>query len=468
MLRNLPLILFLLTCTYPYTNSTPLEFDIGIITTTSANTDKFLIFADYRGYDIFRLSQSVYVLKAVIGSPAQTFVFMLDTSSYVTWVAEISARGGDFDYKTKYVPYKSKYYSSEGHEKYLKYDGHTIKGYEIYDTITFEGQNTNQPMKFVGATSGDVRNTQDFDGVIGLGRVYNENTEDPEFSFVKRQLLFRKKQVFSFKPKSSQRSSFFIGDYHDDFLRKEYAKCEVPTDLTNSWGCKMSHIFIGPTITQKSFKADSLPLDIGIMITSGAEGITAPLSTWEYFEAKYFKQLIEKKTCEKISAQGKIAVSCLKSFNPNRLPPLYIVVNGYALQISATNLFVKDRKPFLDKAIFVVIFDESYKYLKVGQPLFYENHILFDQDNNLIGFSGNYKEISKLEEGKDEKKEEDKNKKDEQENDYDKNYYTDKAIMVLLIIVAVIVVIGMIIYCIARKRRLAAQQQIGYRSSNLL
>jgi hypothetical protein len=498
MLTRSVITLFLIFTSFlSYTNSELLEYDMDIVTTSYENNNHS-IFLEYLDFDVARLTQTLFVIDGNIGIPYQRFKFTLDTSSYATWVAEISAREGDFGLKQKYIPYKSKYYSSEGQEKYLKYPEYTIRGYELYDVISLSRSMPSKPMKFVGATAGRIRNSRDFDGSIGLGRVYNDDSQPSEFSFIKYLLDqgLITKQVFSFQSLSNKNEGkFYIGEYHSDF-KKDYAKCEVPTGTSTVWGCMLSHVFAGE-LTKKTFDDGALPVDMGVIITTGTEGIIAPMSLWDYFEHNYFKKFLDSKQCEKVSGPGKIAVTCDKYFPVYDLPPLYIVVNGYGLKLSPVNLFIRGRPGFEDKNICVIIFNDNYSYLLMGQPLFYDNHILFDQEKNLIAFYGDYKEISKLEDegkGKDDdkdKKDDDKHKDEDKDKDGgkdkkdgdkdkdgDKHNDADQAsssgkglgigwvLFIVIIIVIVVAGIGLIIFCINRKHRLAAQQMSSH--SNLI
>jgi hypothetical protein len=208
------------------------------------------------------------------------------------------------------------------------------------------------------------------------------------------------KQIFSFKPVSDEKGKFYIGEYHSDF-NKDYAKCNIYDKGNNiaklQWACRLAYIVTGD-ISKESFLTNAYSQYQDFIIDSGSAVIIAPSDSLSYFTNNLLKGAIEKGECHKYSYQSFKTFICTL-LDVDALPPVYFVLNGYGIKISAKYLFVQGYAS--DKLSFNIIFKDDMEFWLIGQPLFYENHILFDNENNLVAFSGEFKDFTEFTSDKD-------------------------------------------------------------------
>jgi hypothetical protein len=487
-----PVILLTIICIYSYTYTAPLEYDIEIKRSTGIakefKNQGIFLEDQYQALDLFRLGSTLYLINLNIGSPLQTFSVALDTGSFITWVADKEASGKLHD-RTKYNPGVSKYYVKSD-DKEIEYASFKIDGYIFSDVISFNDNPGQKPMKLLAGKNltSPGMDKSPFDGLIGLGRNYDDKISqcNSEYSIIKNlydQKLISK-QIFSFQPVSEDKGKFYIGDYHADF-NKDHAKCNLYKGTADAiWACRLSYILIGET-TKETFQSKAYKQYQEFIIDSGSEASLAPESAYSYFEQNLFNDLLATGKCQKETKMFTDFFTCPEDFNFDNVPPVYFVLNGYALKISAKHLFLKNNNNFKGKLVFGILFIRGLNLWLMGQPLFYENHILFDYEKSLVAFSGDYKDFSEFTNDNDvdgnkdkDKKDEDKDKKDDDKSKDDKGVdkvtSSDKGIGIgwvfVIVITAVIAVvgIGLIIFCMCmnRKRRLAAQQMSS--QSNLL
>jgi hypothetical protein len=190
------------------------------------------------------------LIKLNIGSPLQTFTVNLNTGSFITWVADKEA-GYKLEDRTKYQPSVSEYYIKDGEYKEIEYASFSINGYIFSDVISFNDNPGHKPMKLLAAKNFFSRVTvkSPYDGIIGLGRNYDDKQFQCNFEYsIIKNLYDQKlisKQVFSFQPVSQDKGKFYIGDYHADFS-KDYAKCNLYLKGVNNMigTCRLSYILI--------------------------------------------------------------------------------------------------------------------------------------------------------------------------------------------------------------------------------
>jgi hypothetical protein len=266
------------------------------------------------------------LIKLNIGSPLQTFSFALDTGSFITWVADKDAYGKLGD-RTKYKPGLSKYYI-KGDDKEIEYATFKINGYVFNDVISFDENPGRKSMKLLAAkflTSPGMDKLY-FDGLIGLGRNYNDEGSQSNFEYSIIKNLYDQKRisrrVFSFQPISEDKGKFYIGDYHADF-GKDYAKCNLYNGTANMlWTCRLSYVLIGET-TRDTFRSKAYKQYEEFVIDSGSEAILAPESASSYFEQNLLKDLVASGKCKKEILMLQEFYTCPEDFNFDNVPPVY-------------------------------------------------------------------------------------------------------------------------------------------------
>jgi hypothetical protein len=353
------------------------------------------------------------------------------------WVGEKTATG--LDSRTKYDPRISKHFSTEGKEFELTYGAGRAKGYLFTDVISLSEDFTNlQTFQMLAATEFNTHQILGFDGIIGLTRPFKWAEEQTEYCFIKHlysQKLIKHK-VFSFKSIGDDRGKFYIGNYPSDFSNNNYGKCELfngPSSL-QLWSCNLNHFLIGE-YNKETFNDKALVVEQEMIIDSGGHTILAPDSALQYFENNYVRHLYEQ-ACTKNETMG-ISFICPTSIDFMKLPPLSFYFNGSAMKISAKHLFMQ-HETIANKYLFVVTFYKGLNYWLAGQPIFYENHILFDMENEIIAFTetNNEKELSELNE------------------DIDSSDYT---LHIVIGVIAFIILIGIVVTIIVRRKRLSTR-----------
>jgi hypothetical protein len=440
-------LLFFLIYSIPHSNSKPLEFDINLKQTQTLNNINIYLGdeGNYTSSDIVRIQiHKYYVLNLNIGSPSQKFELMLDTGSPILWIAEKSSSG--LDHRTKYDPQTSKYYSTENKKLELFYAAGVVGGYLFKDivSLTNEIDKNLQPMNMLATTSLVSEQHVGFDGIIGLSRVYSKEdiTTQPEFSFIQHlydQGLINHK-VFSFKSIGEDKGKFYIGDYPSDF-NTGYGKCETIDRTTNKhlWTCKLSHVLIGE-YDKEAFNNKALSDESEFWIDSGGHLIVAPGSALDYFEKNYASHLYEQ-GCTWEDESGAIQFICPNVMNYSRLPSFSFFFNGSSLKIIPRHLFMQHEKK-ADKLLFVIAFIKQLNFWLVGQPVFYDNHILFDMDKQILAFTNHF------------------NSGEIESNSGD---YT---VGIVLGVLACVVLVGLVVFCIIRRKRLEMQPfRIGLNNS---
>jgi hypothetical protein len=445
-----PVILLTIFCIVSYTYTAPLEYDIEIKRSTGIvkefQNQGIFLEDQYPAIDLFRLGSALYLIKLNVGSPLQTFSVALDTGSFITWVADKDAYGV-LGARTKYQPGVSKNYVKDGGDQKIQYASFSIDGYIFSDVISFNDNPGQKPMKLLAAKYllSLGMDKSPFDGLIGLGRNYDDKQSQCNFDYsIIKNLYDQKlisKQVFSFQPVNDEKGKFYIGDYHADFS-KDYAKCNLYKGMANMlWACRLSYILIGET-TKDTFWSKAYKQYEEFIIDSGSEASLAPESAYSYFEKNLLNGLLASGKCQKETKMLQDVITCPEDSNFDDVPPVYFVLNGYALKISAKHLFLKNNPNFKGKVIFGILFIKGLNLWLMGQPLFYENHILFDYEKSLIAFSGDYKDFTEF----------------TNDNDF---MFSDYVVVFAIGIVSLIIVIGIAAVCIYRRKRMAEQQRRG-------
>jgi hypothetical protein len=397
------------------TTSKLLEYNLKLNQLPEAKTNLIFLDENYSIYDIRAFQQKYFTITIHIGLPSQEFEFVLDTSSSLSWVGEISATKG-MAKRTKYDPKMSLHFSKSNQIKNFRYEAAMLSGYIFNDLVSLSNEIISKEIRTMKllAINKVINENFAFDGILGLARSYGE--EEPGFSlmnYLGEQNLIKKK-VFSIKSIDDENGKFYVGDYHTDF-QYDYAKCKTIDSEKNKnlWTCKLAYLVSHLNdVTKEIFNEKSFAINQEVIIDSNGLGIIAPLSAFEYFEKNYFINLYKQK-CEKNASNYFVEILCPARIKLDDLPTLYLVVDGYGFKISAKNLFVGHLTTGEFELIFAVTFGETNHWI-AGQSLFNENHILFDMEKGLVAFSKNYSDFNKF---IDEKEKEEREKKEKEERE---------------------------------------------------
>jgi hypothetical protein len=153
--------------------TTPIEFDVNVKHLPAIKTNNRIL-QDNPGYDLLRPNQTVYQINLNIGSPSQSFQLMLDTGSFVTWVASIGSFG-HLSNRTQYHPNESKYYVSANESKNITYAASEVSGYVFNDVITFDNNTNTKTIKLVAVENAYPDIEVAYDGIISLCGVFQNH-----------------------------------------------------------------------------------------------------------------------------------------------------------------------------------------------------------------------------------------------------------------------------------------------------
>jgi hypothetical protein len=446
MLRITISVLSVFIYTYSLSNANLLEFDITI--NEHKQEDNKIIYLegdDYSTYDITRTKHYKYFsLNVNIGQPSQTFELMLDTGSCVPWVGADNATG--LEHRKKYYTGISKFYSTEKEPIKLNYGAGSVEGYLFNDFISLGSVTPFQgPMSFVAGSSLRTRQNVGFDGIIGLGRIYKEDSackpRQSLIAYLVDQRLVGKK-IFSFKSFDKDRGKFYIGGYHSDFNNnKNQCKTINSKRYPNAWTCKLTFIKFGDNDSFRAHVNEEVDID------SGSQYISVPLSTDFIFETFYFPFLI-KQGCQYHRSPWQGIVICPDTINFEEIPPIHLFLDDFDLKISAKHLFIS-RPEYPNEYQLAITFDKRPGY-SIG-VVFYEYHVLFDMEQQLIAFA----KFDGIDEDKSE------------EGGASSSSY-DYTVVLVLSVLSGVILIGVVVFCIIRKKRLAHREgNIGL-NNNLL
>jgi hypothetical protein len=157
--------------------------------------------------------------------------------------------------------------------------------------------------------------------------------------------------------------------------------------------------------------------------------------------------LLASGKCKKEKNIFQDYITCSEDLKVDELPPVYFVLNGYALKISSKYLFKSGTK-LKGKLVFGILFSKGLDNWVMGQPLFYENHILFDHEKNLIAFSGDFGDFTEL-------------------TSDDDVLFGDYAVPFSLGVIGILLIIAVVAICRFRRKRFLEERR-RYMIANLI
>lgn len=246
---------------------------------------------------------------------------------------------------------------------------------------------------------------QSFDGVFGFGNEYDtlDKVYNNSFSVIKmlKEEGRIKNRLFGHKYFDDRRFiRLYIGEITDNtFIEKfgdgkGYPKCDMKKSkkalkdinkhLEHLWSCSLNEITI---LTESPIEIDNS--EGYVIFSTGSNTISGPLSQGEIIIKEILKdsQLSEK--CKEIYFNGgKLNLICAWSLDLYSFPKIQFSFSGVNLILDPTNLFYKEYdikgENFVFKARFE--FGSEYKYWTFGQPILRNYDMIFDMDDNSVGF----------------------------------------------------------------------------------
>ena len=375
----------------------PLELDISIIDKKSQvnlitrhfkpikESGSFEIIKTLKStdLDLIMMPNNLYKINISLGIPPQEFEVAIDTGSFVSWIPSMSCNTCPAyfnNYTSTTYQNLNKFYS-------IKYITGSNYGYLAKDQLSINNKKFSN-FGFMLCDSGDWMNFSD--GLFGLGRDFSYFMGD-EFSMINTLFNNRiiERKIFSQQIINSTNGKLYLGDFADVIKNDfgSYTNCSVNTIDNNVkiwWNCYLSHILIG---NDYNF-LKTYGIGVNVIFDTGASAVLAPLKMIDYFRVEYLKDLLGK-GCSTIFDVYLNAFTfvCQKSKVPfSSLNSLNFIFNGWAYKVPAIKLW--QNRPGLYYN-FLIFFTGSEWLL--GQPFVSSFHIVFDGENNKVGFHGGSK-----------------------------------------------------------------------------
>jgi hypothetical protein len=330
-----------------------------------------------------RLPDNLYKITLFLGVPSQKFEVAIDTGSFVSWVPSSKCKGcrKSFD-SNKSITYKdlNKFYN-------IHYITGNNYGFLAQDKISLNTYNFSD-FSFMLCDSGDW--IDGADGLFGLGREY-KNFQGDQFNMIatlhKANIIA--KRMFSQKIIDNYRGKLYLGDYAQEISSNmsAYTSCAVnkhDTSVKIWWNCYLSHILLGENYTfDNTYSINNLAV-----FDTGASAILAPSYLLDYFTEQYLGPLYTTSACMKtfVSYLNAYTFNCFKSrMDFASLQAVNFLFNGWAYKLPAKVMWEETSNMYVFKIYF------TGRDWLIGQPFLSNFHVVFDGENDRVGFFGGYK-----------------------------------------------------------------------------
>jgi hypothetical protein len=323
------------------------------------------------------LREGLYTVPVKLGSQDQPLNVVIDTGSFLLWVASEDCT------KCRYIGKKFNYKKSNSLEKTkkdlsIKYISGSIKGKVANDHLCLNDQIKLKKFNFL--LSDYVDAAVEVDGIIGLSRKYAKYGK--EYSLI--QNLYDagsiSRRMFSQKISDSA-AKFYIGEMPEEIEKdkKNYTTCSAGSNddnasVVNYWTCNANTVYIGDILIDSS--TDPLIFD------TGANVIIAPPKLYKAFQTNYFRKYLDTEVCDPIEDfSGSNGFICKEI--PTDFPIVYLELeNGKQYPIHSKYLFSGNKGGYMFKILFT--HSPGGGWL-LGQPFLKQYHVVFDQDKDEIG-----------------------------------------------------------------------------------
>ena len=348
------------------------------------NTSDIKVFSETGDFKL--ISALLFSIKVELGSPKQIFNLVLDTGSSITWVP-IKNSFDLYPIERHYDPTNSTTSKKLPESFEIVYGSGSCKGYYFSDQVVYLNDKKFE-LKFGAAYQTDF-GVNEVDGIIGLSKIYNDNSKS--FIHMLCKSGATESKLFSFKlglnATSGYIGKFYIGK-HDDFKRDNVVTCEMKNNNyfeRNLWACEMSSFSIKSNhynITLTSHKK------VSVIFDSGTNVVFLPL----YYLEEIVEDL-EKMNCysKRYSVKGYLSryqLMCL-----NYIPDFHLVIGGHTFVLPAQYFFYFNKNVGFSKIMFQESLDYDNDAFIIGSPFFMLFHILFDSYSKELHFFPEQKEF---------------------------------------------------------------------------
>jgi len=350
----------------------------------------------------FNYSSNIWLIKAQIGEPEQEFSLELDTTISTTWVPSVECKNCHTNKKYN----ASASISARVENQTIKIEDYLadLKGEVVYDNFKInEFKIELKNFSFIQAIELKNKYLDLPEGKLALSNV---NKYGQQFSFmnmlIKKKILT--KNIFAFEFNENTQSNkdrigkIYLGDLPERIKTlKDTDKlgfCNSTTsedledDFRDGWTCELTHIFFNKknklvNLTQ-AFEIN----DARAIFDSSYELIGMSKNQYDLVFQNYIKQNFDE-ICIKNENQDEIYFICnLEKSKLHNKESFFIILQGYILELTAENLFVKldENNNYLFGIKFFNIEDDQSKLLLLGH-LFLKNFItIYDAEDDKISF----------------------------------------------------------------------------------
>ena len=310
----------------------------------------------------------LFLANVKIGSKDQSFNLILDTGSYILWVAKVGSTDEN-KINNHYDPTGTKL--SDSFEQ--KYGTGYCRG--DYYTDNFKYISDKQFKVKFGAATQTVFDVDKGDGIIGLAHYYS----DENLSFIHMLKKYKVTDTKAFSIKWEENNCKLILGKHKDFSSSDSVTVSLLKfrDQGNIfWGAEMTAF----GMVNANYEAE-IKKTIIVIFDTGTNFIILPLSYYFNLQTK-----LNKFGCT-IYSEDKKSYQ-LKCSKENRVD-FKLKINGHIFIIPKETIFMKNKDNYYYSRVSFSddIFDgEAYI---IGNPFFLIFHTLFDKDKEKLYFYPN-------------------------------------------------------------------------------
>jgi len=286
--------------------------------------------------DLTRIKDGLYTIKLAIGDPIQEFDVLVDTGSFLLWIASEECNNC---YYNKHLLKQSisKTLKKEQNRMSLRYISGSIEGNQSKDKLKLHDGKSIPSFNFL--LSDKVAAEAYIDGILGLARKY-EPRYSLDFSLLdslyKGQAIKRK--VFTqLITENEIGSKFSFGDLpqeiSDNMHKYNYCKTiDNFKQVETYWTCNLKQVLVrtnSETLAQNEEKKQVIELsntNVPAIFDTGSNVIMAPPELFQRFKDVYFKQYLDNGTCKTIQDySSSYGIQCKSDTDFETFPTILFV-----------------------------------------------------------------------------------------------------------------------------------------------
>jgi len=354
----------------------------------------------------FNYTSHLWTVTAQIGEPNQAFDLELDTTISTTWVPSVNCKNcvSEKKYNSSLSRTARETNQTIKIEDYLG----DLKGEVVYDDFHINSLGISlRNFPFIQAIELNKKKYLDLpEGKLALSNV---NKYGEKFSILNLLLksgkIAQKLFTLEFKGEAvdkavkGEEGKIYFGELpeHIKKLKQEqqFGFCnstssgDLDDDFRDGWTCEMTHLFFNQK-SQLVNLTDAFEIaNTRVIFDSSYEFIGVSKNLYDLIYLNYFRPNF-KGMCRKSEKKGELLFICnLDKQTLEQAESLYIVLQGFVLELTASDLFVKldDNHNYLFAIKFFEQDDDNSKVLLLGH-LFLKNFItIFDAEKDQVYFS---------------------------------------------------------------------------------